>query len=645
MTELGEWGYMRSSDAAFAWLKQLVCDPTKTIICHNMKFELEMLCVMGIDMLELMDVGARFECTMIMSKVLNSTGLDHDLEYCGRKYLNRNTQDKTDIKHWLNAENTRKKVRERGRELNFSDVPDDIVKRRVLWDVETTLGLFFFFRNRVRETCEQLYQTEHDLCYVCVDMELHGVRVDITRAEELREEALQMIDLIKQDIDRLVGSITLTKKRKKKRKKQGVVISTEIVEKQIIVESINPGSNSHLEKAWEKLGIELKYKTKPKKDKKTGEMKGGGKWAFDEYAMIRYVSKPLVPIMRESSEDGWPHDKWYQAIHDTIKKHKLRPFDLLPPLVLKHRELSKMVSTYYDHIINDARNIEIAPDGRRYGILYCKFNQSEAMTGRFSSSEINLQNIPRILGPRECFVTRKGRLNWHLDFSQVEMRFFVHFARDSKMAAYIDKDIHLYVATQIYNLPPEKVTKEQRKRAKGTGFGILYGSGADTQAETLTKKGLPTTRAEALMVVSNYHRKFPSIRKCTNQLKIDLARQGCVINPFGRRYYIRSKFAYKALNYMCQGTSADLMKAGMVRIWKWLRKEGYWPKVRIIMTVHDELVIECPPSLSAEIIPKCIAMMEDRTSFFVPITVDAEVVKTRWSEKQDPEELGFKFAV
>lgn len=628
-TDAGERGFMRKTPESIEWLRRLFMDKSKVVVMHNMKFELKMLSAEGINVLDLIDSGALCEDTLILSKVLNSVEKSHDLRTCAKRYLGLKTDDKDEIKLWLKPHNTTARVRARGRKLNFTDVPSDVLMKRVLWDVDATLDLYFHLRPRVIHTCPKLYETERQLVYVCADMEMTGVLLDLTRARELQAEAQGMVDRILEDLRFLVGSIDVPRKQK----------GQEVIEH---IDEFNPGSNAQLEAAFRKLGIELKYKTKPKKDKRTGLMKGGGSWAFDEYAMIRYVSDPLVRIIRDSGEDGWRAQKFYDEVNRTIAEHDLSRRELLPPLVLKYREQSKMISTYYSAFIREAVNRYVGPDGREYGILHCKFNQSEAMTGRFSSSEPNLQNIPRILGPRECFVPRKGRLNWHIDFSQVEMRMFVHFAQDKHMAAEIDRDIHLYVATRIYNKPREQVSKEQRKRAKSTGFGILYGSGAETQAETLTKKGLPTSVMEAKSIVAAFHREFPSVKRLTNSLKAELARRGYIENPFGRRYYIPTKFGYKALNYKCQGTPADLIKASMVKIWRWLRQSGL--RAKMLMQVHDELVIEACPADSIEVVNGCVSRMENRTDYFVPITVEVEVTKYSWSQKLDPADLGYDFS-
>lgn len=590
--------------------------------------------------------GAVVHDTMLMSKVLNSTSKTHSLEYCGKVYVGRNTKDKREIIDWLKEHNTKRLVKDRGRALNFSDVPDDILMRRVVWDVETTLLLFVFFRGRVQAICPDLYETERVLAYACVDMETHGVIVDITQAQTLKDRASRDLEIIKALFEEVVPELRIPKKKKKKRKSKGVIVEEWVEEFDEVIPrgEFNPGSNQHLEQAFRAIGIELKYKTQPKKDKKTGRMKGGGNWAFDEYAMLRYVSAPMAGMLRDASEENWSSDKFIKSVKSIAKKHKLDSRDLLPPMVLKYRELSKMISTYYNHLIQDPVARWKAPSGREFGVLHCRFNQAEAMTGRFSSSEPNLQNMPRLLGPRECFVPRRGRRNWHFDYSQIEMRMFVHFAKDTDMAKAIDDDIHLYVATRIYKATKDKITKEQRKRAKATGFGILYGSGPATQAETLTQRGLPTTKMQATKVVASFHREFPSIKRLTNELKTLLVRQGYIENPFGRRYHIPQKFGYKGLNYLCQGTAADIIKAAMVKIWLWLRKNDHL-KTKLILTIHDELVLEIPPSEQREVVPAIREMMNDKETYFIPVLSDAEVVTRRWSEKHDPvKDLGLKWA-
>lgn len=614
---------MEKSPETLAWVAALFNDPTKTIIFHNAKFDLEMFSFEGIDVF---NIKAKVHCTLIISKLYHGALPSYELKWLASHFCGRSTEDKDEIIEWLKA-NKRRFRAEYGRDPNFSDAPRDVVKRRAIWDVESTLYLHSRVYPAVLKRSPELLQTELDLMFVVVDMELRGIEVDITRARELREEALRDRSNILRKLNAIVGEITVTRKRK------GVE-----VEEVIPDGGFNPASSQHKIAAWKKLGIPLKYKTKPKKQK-DGTKKGGGSWCFDEYAMMRYVSPQLQSIMRESGEEGWKTGRFIEALVQTIRKHKLDyKREMLPPLILKANALQKLCTTYYDRIIADAIDRRIEPSGREVGVLHCKFNQAEARTGRFSSSEPNMQNMPRILGPRECFIPRRGRRNWHIDYSQVEMRFFAHFARDKDMTKAIEDDIHRFVASQIYNKPESEVTKEQRKRGKSINFGIIYGAQPPKIAETLTRDGLVTTTSEAARLVGKYHRRFPSIGKLMREYDTQLARDKYVTNPFGRRYYIARKLSYTVLNYMCQGSSADLMKQAMVKVWKYLRSIG--SKAKILLQVHDELGIEIPPKEEATLVPKIMQLMRDRKSFFVPIEVDAEVVTKRWSQKQKPADIG-----
>jgi len=619
ITDEGEYDFVMLNESTLPWLKKQFNDPTKRIVFHNAKFDLKMLEHMGID---IWNSKAQVHCTLVLSKVVNGQWLSHKLADLSKRLLGRSTEDKFEIIDWLNSKNTKAQVKKRGHKLGFPDAPIDLVEQRCLWDVESTLMLFYKLYPQVEQTCLELYKTEMRLVFVCIDMENRGVRVDITKARELREEARRDLARIKEELDDLVLPITITRKRR------GVEIQ------EVVDDEFNPNSPAQMPAAFEKLGYELKYKTKPKKkrDPKTGAkvMAGGGGWSFDEYSMIRYSHDQVSPIIRDSGEEGWRTQRFLEALDEASHEYDLDRRELLPALVLKARELRKMISTYYDRLVDDCVDVGIK-GGREYGILHASFNSTTAETGRFSSSDPNLQNMPRILGPRECIVARRGRRNFHFDYEQVEMKFFVHFAKDEDMAAAIAEDIHLHVAARIYKCSIPEVTKERRKRTKGVNFGIIYGSGPETQAETLTKKGLKTSVREAIVLVANYHREFPSVRELTNKLKSQLIRYGYVENPFGRRYFIKPDDAYKSLNYMCQGTSADQMKKAMVDIWQWLRDEGL--KSRVIMTIHDEIVLEIPRSEEAYVIPKVKEIMEDLDSYFVPLTVDVEVAK-RWSNKQ-----------
>jgi len=614
-TSRGEWGIMYKNPQNLRWLDNLLNNPNKHIVFQNAKYDLKMLSFESINVLNL---KADIHCTLILSKILDSVGYNHNLRYLSRKYLHRDTSDKDEIENWIKS-NKRSFTKEHGRAPNFKNAPVELIKRRVTWDAETTLRLFGVLYPKAQKVCPQLYETERKLIFVCLDMESTGVTIDITRAKQLKAQAQRGINKIQKELNQLVCPLVV------KYKKKGKLICE-------TVEEFNSNSNArHLPAAFIKLGLSLKYKTSPKKGKKGKKGSKGGNWCFDEYAMVRYVSEPLAFIIYQSSKENWSFNKFYSVIHKTINKHNLLKRELLSPLVLKYRELNKLVSTYYNHLIEDCVDVYTTPTGRELGTLHCNFNQSEAVTGRFSSSNPNFQNMPRLLGPRECFIPRKGRKFWLADYEQVEMRFYSHFAKDKKMANRLPTDLHRSTASDMYKKPPEEISKEERERAGTVNFMVIYGAGAPRAAETLSKKGSPTTISQALQFINRYHRIYPLVRRTARRLSHQLTKQGYITNPFGRRYYIPIKFSYKALNYLCQGTSADLIKKSMVDIWEWLQEENL--KTKILMTIHDELVFEIPYSEERKVVPRLVKFMQDLEFYFVPITVGMDVAKKRWNEK------------
>jgi len=608
--------YIPKTQRSLKKLFALFNNTSNILVFHNAKHDLKALHFDGLD---LDHIKARVDCTMVMSKVLDSCAQYHNIRVVSRRYLYRDYYFKEDAEDWIKS-HTKQFLKEQGRLPNFADVPRDIIVERCKWDARTARDLYLALWPKIQRICPELYETERQLIFTCLRMELRGVPVDITRAKELRTECLKNLHIIQAKLNKLTLPLIIEKKK-------GLEKITKV---------FNPGSSLQMVTAFKKLGIDLIYKTKPKKDKKSRTKKGGGRWSFDEFSLVRYVAAPLAEIVHQSGLESWPFDKYYRAVGNTLKKHRLPSSQWLPPLVIKHREYSKLITTYYDHIINDSID-RWRFSGREYGILHCNFNQSTAATGRFSSTDPNLQNMPRLLGPRECFVPRRGTYFWHFDYKQVEMRFYIHFAKDDKMLARLPYDLHLQTASDIYSKPPESITKEERDRAATVNFAIIYGAGDFTLSETLTKKGSPTTVEEAGSLKRRYFRTYPLVPLTIKRLARELEERGYVTNPYGRRYYIPAELGYKVLNYYCQGTSADQIKLAMVNIDNWLRCRGF--RARLLMQIHDELVIEIPRSEVPRVIPWVVKLMEDHTKFYVPILVGIEVAKQRWSEKEKVKDI------
>ena len=274
---------------------------------------------------------------------------------------------------------------------------------------------------------------------------------------------------------------------------------------------------------------------------------------------------------------------------------KLRGEHKIIDLILEFRELSKLKNTYLDAL----PKLVNPKDGR----VHTSFNQTVTATGRLSSSEPNLQNIPIRTETgqkiRKAFIAEKGYEIVKADYSQIELRIVASLANDQKMLKAFEKkvDIHTQTAAVINDVPPEKVTPLMRRQAKEVNFGVLYGMGAWGLSE---RTGI--TSAEAQRFIARYFETYKEVRKYIQET-IELARErGYVETFYGRRRYIpeinsgvqqvRSAAERMAINMPIQGTAADLIKLAMIEIHKELPKIS--PRSKMIMQVHDELVFEVP---------------------------------------------------
>ncbi len=262
-------------------------------------------------------------------------------------------------------------------------------------------------------------------------------------------------------------------------------------------------------------------------------------------------------------------------------------------LVLYYRQLTKLNSTYVDGLLKT-----IGSDGR----IHSRFKQTETRTGRISSTEPNMQNIPvrTDLGRemRKFFVAQNGKILLDADYSQIELRIVAHICGDETMISGFESgaDIHTSTAAQVFGLPPEMITPEMRSAAKAVNFGIIYGIGAFSLS-----KDINVSVNEAKKYIEDYLHNFPKVEKFMNDT-IDFAvKNGFVTTMFGRKRYIPELSASNknmqaagrriAMNTPVQGSAADIIKIAMVRVYNRLKCEV--PNARLILQVHDELIVEC----------------------------------------------------
>ena len=304
------------------------------------------------------------------------------------------------------------------------------------------------------------------------------------------------------------------------------------------------------------------------------------------------------------------------------------------PLIVEYRTLTKLNSTYVDGLLK-----LIHPDGRVHSV----FKQTETRTGRISSTEPNMQNIPvrKEIGRnmRKFFVAEEGYTLLDADYSQIELRVLASVCGDKNMQEAFSegRDIHTSTAAQVFDIPEDFVTPEMRSAAKAVNFGIIYGIGAFSLS-----KDIGVTVAEAKRYIKNYLDNFPKVSEFMDKTVDDGIKNGFVTTLFGRRRYIPELSASNkvlqafgkraAMNAPIQGAAADIIKIAMVRVYKKLREEDL--DARLILQVHDELIIEASEKDKdrAEKILK--DEMENAVKLAVPMTVDVNSGRS-WFEAKD----------
>jgi len=294
-------------------------------------------------------------------------------------------------------------------------------------------------------------------------------------------------------------------------------------------------------------------------------------------------------------------------------------------LILEYRELKKLISTYIAALPE-----YIAADGK----IHTTYNQTVTATGRLSSSNPNLQNLPirseRGKLIREAVIPDEGCLFLSADYSQIELRLLAHFSQDEHLlqAFRSGQDIHAATAARIFKLPIEQITKDQRRKAKTANFGIIYGISAFGLAQQLD-----CPRAEARQLIDDYFSAFPGVIKFIERQKEKARVRGYAETLFGRKRYlpdilsnnatVRSFAERNAVNAPIQGTAADIIKIAMIAIHRRLQEEGL--KAQMIMQVHDELNFNVPESEVDRVREIVVSEMESVVHLSVPLIADCGV--------------------
>jgi len=298
----------------------------------------------------------------------------------------------------------------------------------------------------------------------------------------------------------------------------------------------------------------------------------------------------------------------------------------LPKLLLEYRSLSKLKSTYTDKL-----PLEINP---ATGRIHTSYHQAVAATGRLSSSDPNLQNIPIRSSEgrqiRQAFVVPKGQVMVAADYSQIELRIMAHLSQDEGLlnAFAAGQDVHKATAAEVFGVTVDQVSSDQRRSAKAINFGLIYGMSAFGLANQL---GI--SRAQSQDYIGRYFTRYPGVQEYMDETKAKAARQGYVETLYGRRLYLpdinasngiaRQASERTAINAPMQGTAADIIKRAMIKVDEWLASSGL--NARMTMQVHDELIFEVDAAQVDVLVAGVKSAMESAADLLVPLIVDVGV--------------------
>ncbi len=304
----------------------------------------------------------------------------------------------------------------------------------------------------------------------------------------------------------------------------------------------------------------------------------------------------------------------------------------LPKLILEHRNLSKLKSTYTDKL---PLQVNV-----RTGRIHTSYHQAVTATGRLSSTVPNLQNIPIRTAEgrkiRKAFIAPDKCKIIAADYSQIELRIMAHLSQDPGLLLAFENglDVHRATAAEVFEVSPNEVSQEQRRRAKAINFGLIYGMSAFGLA-----KQLDVSRDEAKHYMYQYFARYPGVETYMEAIKETAREQGYVETLYGRRLYLpqinaknglhRQAAERTAINAPMQGTAADIIKRAMIQIDNWIEKESL--PLKMIMQVHDELVFEAPESTAEKLSLQIMHKMSQAAALSVPLTVEAGIGNS-WGE-------------
>jgi len=525
-------------------VKGIVEDPTIEKITHGGKFEIKMSRHYG------MRPQGKFHDTMALAVLINEYQ-KLNLGWLSATHLGDRSKDI--VKNWLTA-NARRIKKEKGREINYKDVPKWLIEKYLEGDLDKTLCLFYLWYKTVKKEHSDLYEMETDLVYDIADMEDHGIWIDVPYTREQIKIFRPMIEDLLNKMISMIGC------------------------------KFNPGSGIQLTEVMEILKLD------------TGLRNKDGTMNTNE--------KVLTPLL---------------------------PNEFISTL-LEWRALRKLLGTYLVPFTQKAYGNVIHGNIWQYG------RDKAIVTGRLSSSGPNLQNIPvKSKSIRRCIIPPPDSAMIFFDFNQIEMRIFTCLAGDPRAIKDLNNNIDPYVAQgkillgkDAFNGISESEHKQRRSMAKELCLSKIYGIGIKALAQKMNMSVMETKqRSDA------YFNNSPATKKFMIHTTRDLLVNGFVRDRFGRKYHVPRDNAYKAVNAICQGAAATIMKKSIIAA-RPLKDMG----AKMMLTVHDELIVTAPIKQAKAIAREGKRLLESQSlPFEVPMRVGVDYSITNWSDKKKLEGL------
>lgn len=539
-----------------------------TLVCHHAKYDLHVAKRL-LDAFDLPLLVRRIEDTMLLDAVLDENRYHGLKERCLDLDIKFSDEDPDACKARIAAWREEQSEAE-GREVGYDEVPARLMVPYARQDAYLTRELY---RHLMTELDEQLEEgSERRDIRDIYDLEMRLLWVIFG----MEERGMRVdLDFVWRQIEKLTPQLEDIKVRL--REKLGW--------------EVNPGSTDDLARALVELGREDAIWTNPKT----------GKINLPEWRL------------KELEEDP--------TAGETVR------------MVLTYRTHQKMLTSYYETIASENKL-----DEKGQAIIRCSVKQMGARTGRMSITEPALQTIPREKGEvRGAFISREDHTLIFADYSQQELRVLAHYlayVQDSSMADVYrssDLDLHAETAAAVFEVPVERVSKTQRSSGKETNFAIVYGAGAERIGKLHGVPDSDAAKEHGRAVLNRVYARFPGLMNLKRTCERKMRKRGYVVTSFGRRHREKEgKFAYKAVNSLVQGTSADMTKSAMVRIDEAFHSENM--ASMIVLSVHDEIVVEAPDEELERAVEVVREAMLSVPEIEVPMDVEIHTA-TRWSEK------------